>query len=612
MRGKSDQPTPRPGWVARILGQVREALSVYRGLSRSLRLVMGAAPRHIVIMLPVYALFRLIEPATVWFSKFLVEALTDNRPLTALVIAGGYVLLRIVVEVATWIFELVVGSQRERLRYSLQSQLMHKATTMPDLALFESAGFYDKLQTARRSIGSAEELIVQVVNGFSVVLVLATLLGSLVLLHPVAALVVCIATVPMYLGQIRYAEGYSWVFREQAPQTRRLDYYFQLLTTDSAAKEIRLFDLGGYIIGLYRRTYRRALAQVDAFRRRQVPVRILLGASSPLGAGLVLLFAVWQAGQGAISLGDVVLYIGAVFLAQNAVRDILRTASRMYAHQLQAANILEFLDLESPMQPVADGRKVPAPWQEGLELRNVTFRYSGTEQPVLRRVSLRIRPGETVALVGHNGAGKTTLVKLLCRLYDPTEGRILLDGHDLREYDLRDVRRHTTVIFQDYARYHFTAGENIGLAAVSRRDDGEAIAAAAAQSGANEVIGRLPRGYDTQLGREFEGGMELSIGEWQKVALARAFFREAQLQILDEPTAALDAQAEYDVYLRFRELTQGRTTLLISHRFSTVRMADRILVLDRGRLVEEGNHDALMARGGLYADLYEKQAARYR
>ena len=264
------------------------------------------------------------------------------------------------------------------------------------------------------------------------------------------------------------------------------------------------------------------------------------------------------------------------------------------------------------MQAAADGREVPVPWQEGLELRNVTFRYPGTEQPVLRQVSLRIRPGETVALVGHNGAGKTTLVKLLCRLYDPTAGRIVLDGHDLREYDLRDVRRHTTVIFQDYARYHFTAGENIGLAAVSRRDDSEAIAAAAAQSGADEVIERLPRGYDTQLGREFEDGMELSIGEWQKVALARAFFREAQFQILDEPTAALDAQAEYDVYLRFRELTQGRTTLLISHRFSTVRMADRILVLDRGRLVEEGSHDALMARGGLYADLYEKQASRYR
>ena len=218
MSGQSGQTNGLPSWAARLLAQVRQALGVYRGLSRSLRLVVGAAPRHIVIMLLVYALFRLIEPATVWFSKFLVEALTDNRPMTALVIAGVYVLLRMVVEVALWIFELVVASQRERLRYSLQSQLMHKATAMPDLALFESARFYDKLQNARRSIGSAEDLTVQLVNGFSVVLVLATLLGSLVLLHPVAALVVCIATVPMYLGQIRYAQGYSWGFVTRHPR----------------------------------------------------------------------------------------------------------------------------------------------------------------------------------------------------------------------------------------------------------------------------------------------------------------------------------------------------------------------------------------------------------
>ena len=243
------------------------------------------------------------------------------------------------------------------------------------------------------------------------------------------------------------------------------------------------------------------LSEIETFRRRHGRVQVPLSAITSLCIGAVLFYAVWQAIQGAVGIGDVVLYFSAIFFLHGTASNMLQTAGTLYTAQLHVSNILEFLDLESPMQPVADGRKVPAPWQEGLELRNVTFRYPGTEQPVLRRVSLRIRPGETVALVGHNGAGKTTLVKLLCRLYDPTEGRILLDGHDLREYDLRDVRRHTTVIFQDYARYHFTAGENIGLAAVSRRDDGEAIAAAAAQSGANEVIGRLPRGYDTQLGR---------------------------------------------------------------------------------------------------------------
>jgi ATP-binding cassette subfamily B protein len=331
-----------------------------------------------------------------------------------------------------------------------------------------------------------------------------------------------------------------------------------------------------------------------------------------LGAGAVLLYAVWQAVQGQIGVGDFVLYSGAVFLIQDSIRSVLDNAGALHDAQLHVSNISEFLRLEAPMPARDGGWPVPATWRHGLELRDVSFRYPGTERDVLRGVSFTLRPGETLALVGHNGAGKTTLVKLLCRLYDPTAGHILLDGHDLREYDLAAWRRHVSAVFQDYAHYQFTAGENIGLADLARVDDQGAIRAAATKAGADDVLASLPHGLDTPLGRQFEGGVELSIGQWQKVALARAFFRDAPLHVLDEPTAALDAQAEYEVYRRFRDLTRGRTTVLISHRFSTVRMADRILVLQEGRIVEEGPHETLVQAAGVYADLYEKQASHYR
>jgi ATP-binding cassette subfamily B protein len=257
-------------------------------------------------------------------------------------------------------------------------------------------------------------------------------------------------------------------------------------------------------------------------------------------------------------------------------------------------------------------RCVPKPLRHGIEVKSVSFTYPGTERKVLHNVSFHVGPEESVALVGHNGAGKTTLVKLLCRLYDPTHGGVLLDGVDIREYDLTDLRQQITAVFQDYAQFHLTAAENIGIANLARAQDRSAIIQAAELGGAAEVVGRLPKGYDSQLGREFEEGSELSIGEWQKLALARAFFRDAQILILDEPTAALDVQAEYEVYQKFRELTEGRSTILISHRFSTVRMADRILVLGDGSILEEGSHAQLMAQNGTYADLYRKQASWYR
>ncbi|MGH2369733.1 MAG: ABC transporter ATP-binding protein [Chloroflexota bacterium] len=600
----------------RFFAQVRQGLAVYSCIPRSVGLIACAAPGRAVALVLLYLVFRLIEPASVWFSKLLVDSLLAQRPTTALLVAGLYVGLHVLGTAGSWTFEVLYAGFRDRFLFHLHTLLMRKATSLPDLALFETPAFYDTLQNARQAVDNpatgAQRLINAAVTGVAVVAVFLTLLGTLALLHPLAAAVVFATAVPSYYASLRFGHGQWQVYRGQAPHVRRLTYYFQLLTTDGAAKEIRIFGLGDFFLELYRQSYRRVVGEIEAYRRGQAPAMVGLPAIGSLGAGAVLLYTVWQATQGNIGVGDLVLYTGAVFMVQGAVRSILENAGTIYTAQLHTSNILEFLDLETTMPASSGGRRFPRPWRQGLQLREVTFRYPGTERPVLHEVSFTIQPGETLALVGPNGAGKTTLVKLLCRLYDPSDGQLLLDGYDLRDYDLADLRRNMTVVFQDYARYALTAGQNIGLADVERMNDRGTLAEAAKKAGADEVIATLPDGYATPLGRQFEGGQELSIGQWQKLALARAFFRDAPLQILDEPTSALDAQAEYDVYLRFQELRQGRTTFLISHRFSTVRMADRIVVLDGGRVMEMGSHDALTRRGGVYADLYETQAARYR
>ncbi|MDE2993335.1 MAG: ABC transporter ATP-binding protein [Chloroflexota bacterium] len=589
-----------------------QVLAVYRGVPRSVWLIAEAAPLRVLAMVLIYVIFSAVGPAGVWFSKLLVDALVAQQAALAITLAVLYTGLRIVGTAAGWLYEPVYAGFRDRFVFHLQSRLMQKASSMPDLSLFETPAFYDKLQNARRAMDAAQRLIATVITGFSIILVFLTLVGMLASLHPLAAAIVVVSTLPSYLARLRFGHGYWQVYRGQAPHVRRLDYFFQLLTTEAAAKEIRLFGLSDWFLGLYRRTYRQVLGHTEAFRRRQAFPMIGFPSIGSVGAGGVLVYLVWQASLGHVSVGDLVLYLGAIFLIQDTVRSVLDNFSTLYEAQLHTSNIVEFLALEAPMQSPVNGQVVPLAWRERLEVRAVSFRYPGMDRPVLNQVSFTIRPGERLALVGHNGAGKTTLVKLLCRLYDPTAGHILLDGRDLREYDLADWRRTIAVVFQDYAKYHLTASQNIGLADLDRINDRAAISAAARAAAADDVIAALPRGPDTLLGRQFEHGVELSIGQWQKIALARAFFRDAPLLILDEPTAALDAETEYAVYRRFRDLTHGRTTLIISHRFSTVRMADRILVLQDGRLVEQGPHEDLIAAQGIYAAMYEKQASRYR
>jgi ATP-binding cassette subfamily B protein len=564
-----------------------------------------------------------VPVATLWVAKLIIDTVVaarmgnlDASRLWALVALEMAIVLA--GEALSKVSAAVEGLFGDLCSNQISERLIRHAATL-DLARFEDPAFYDQLERAQRQTTGRIGLLVQLMALCQDLLTLLSLAAAVLAYSPWLLALLVAAVLPGFFGETHFTSlEYSLLYR-WTPERRQLDYLRYLGASDKTAKEVHMFGLAGWLVRRYQ-----TLAQRFYQENRRLAVRrgiaatllSMLGMAGYYGAYVIILA---RGLYGVISIGTLTFLAASFARSRDVCQRLLLTAGNIYEQSLYTRDLFDFFRMEPTILSPPGAVALPARMRDGVRFENVGFRYSGGDAWALRNINLRIAPGERLALVGENGAGKTTLTKLLARLYDPTEGRILLDGVDLREYDLESLRRAIGVIFQDFVRYDMRFDENI---AVGRIEDIEnqlegaappaALVDAAEKSLAASLLPRFPNGYRQMLGRRFEGGVDLSGGEWQKIALARAYIRAAQVVILDEPTAALDARAEYEVFTRFAELLAGQTAILVSHRFSTVRMAERIVVLQRGEIVEEGTHADLVTRNGLYAELFSMQAEGYR
>ncbi len=490
-------------------------------------------------------------------------------------------------------------------------RVMEQAAKL-DLTTYEDPAFYDRLERARVQATDRLAMIQQMGRLVQQVVTTLTFSAALAWESPWLVLLLMVGVLPSFIGETHYAFlGYAKNFR-QTPAKRQMDYLRQVAGSREGAKEVKLFGLNKFFTERFQTLAHQIYVEDVALSKSKLVIGGLLGIIGTLGYYGAYVYVIWRTLQGAYDIGQFTFLSAAIQQASSNLQQVFSTMSGIADQALFLTDLIAFFDMKPTVESKPDGLPMPKVIQQGFEFRNVSFAYPGTDRRVLKDFNFKLRPGERIALIGENGQGKTTVVKLITRLYDPTEGQILLDGMDLREYSLEDLHRHIGVIFQDFMRFEMTARENIAVGRIDWPNKQNEIETAAHKSLADTVVRKFSSGYDQMLGRRFEGGVELSGGEWQKMALARAYLRDAEMLILDEPTAALDARSELEVFERFAELTEGKMALLISHRFSTVRMADRIVVLSGGRLIEEGNHQQLMAAGGLYAEMFEMQAASYR
>jgi ATP-binding cassette subfamily B protein len=633
---------PEPQGPKDLRGRWRNLKESVRGtaaaLPRVIRLVWDASPAITAGLFTVTVVAGVIPAISAYTSKLLVNAVVlgievHNHPATVadavrfdfgpwrtpvFTTVNGIIFLAIL---QLLIFALIAFLSTARnitqqllqnaVSMRIQLMVMEKAASL-DLAFYEDPASYDLLRRAQTD--SINRPVMMISTAFGLVqtaLTFVTMIALLVVVSPLLALLALLSPVPAFIADTRYGwRGYN-IARWGSRLLRRMNYLVTLLTTDSYAKEVKLFGLGRYFIDRYRLIgntyYGRQRSQVV----RRYLVGFLWGNLSTIATSVTYLYVALQAIVGKLTLGDLTLYTTAAQSVQSSIQGILGGFSGMYEHNLYLSNLFQLMETKSVLPTPANPVPVPNPVRGEIRFDHVTFAYPGAAENALTDLSFTVSPGETIAIVGRNGAGKTTLFKLICRLYDPSDGHILIDGIDIRDYDPSELRAQIGGMFQDYVTYQATAAENIGLGNLGAIADREAILKASRQAGSDELIAGLPQGYETALGKWFDAGVNLSGGEWQKVALARAFMRDARILLLDEPTSALDAQAEYELFERIHSLTRGRTAVYISHRFSTVRRADRILFLEHGRLVEQGTHEQLMRLNGRYARLFRLQASAY-
>ncbi|MEO1124399.1 MAG: ABC transporter ATP-binding protein [Cyanobacteria bacterium J06639_16] len=586
----------------------------------ALKFVWQSGPGWTLARIILVALQSTLPLISLYLTKLVVDSvvagLTTPEKTTVFRQAGtllgfaGAVMLLLTLCVS--LSELVNTAQSQRVTDHMQGILQAKAVGA-DFESYEDPQDHDTLQRAQQEAAyRPNQILNRWVQATQDGISLLAITGLLIALYWWFAAVLFLAALPVLLIRLKYARVmYRWQCK-RTPVERRAAYFSWLLTSDLSAKEIRLFDLGG----LFRHRFRRLRQQIYTEKLSLATRRSIasLGAQFMTGAAMfgAYAFMLYQAIQGSFTLGDLALYHQAFQRGRSSLQGFVTSLSGLYEDNLFLINLYEFLNLQPRIVDPAIPQQLPQPMQVGIVFNQVGFQYPATTCTALKDISLTIRPGEVVAFVGENGCGKTTLIKLLCRLYDPTTGSIAFDGIDLRLFEIEALRRSISVIFQDYMKYPFTAQENVwfGNAELSPTDD--KISKAAFHSGADDLIKSLPQGYNTVLGKRFDQGEELSIGQWQKIALARVFLRDSQVIVLDEPTSAMDPKAEYEVFKRLRQLIKGQTAILISQRLSTVKMADRIYVMAKGSIVETGSHEELMQHGGTYAHLFETQAKSYR
>ncbi|HXY50160.1 MAG TPA: ABC transporter ATP-binding protein [Terriglobales bacterium] len=595
----------------------KERLSALRNIPPVLGIVWRSGPLVVTLGL-VFRLFAALLPiALLWVAKLIIDTIVHTVSTHASVpqrlwwLVAAEFCLAVVGAVLARFIDYFDSLLADRYTRYVSIEVMRHASNL-DLIAYEDPIFYDRLERARVQATDRLGMIQSI--GRLVQQVIATLALSISILafSPWLLLLLIAGVTPAFLGESHFAFlGYAKNFR-QTPARRELDYLRVLGGSREAAKELKLFGLRNFLIDRFTRLSNQIYDEDVALARRRLIAGAGLSLVGTAGYYAAYVLVIWRTVTGALTVGTLAFLSGAILQASSNIQQIFSTLSSIADQALFLTDLLAFFRMQPTIRSKANALAAPRPIRQGFEFRNVSFRYPGSSHWVFESLNLKLRPAERVALIGENGQGKTTIVKLLTRLYDPVDGQILLDGIDLREYDLEDLYREIGVIFQDFMRYEMTVRDNIAVGRIEAAQDLQRLQTAAQKAMADEVIRGLPGYYEQMLGRRFEGGIDLSGGEWQKVALARAYLRDAQFLILDEPTAALDARSEYEVFRRFAELTAGKMALFISHRFSTVRMADRIIVLDAGKIVEDGNHDQLCRLGGRYSEMFELQAASYR